>query len=721
MGTELEKLVDKLETLSSTVMEFEDVLKEVEKKLDRVKTVTKKWKENLQGIDEIFPSILTTELDITVSEDTFDLAEMAKSTVIETLESTLKEKAKELVGKSKTAKVFLGITTVMAGVAIAFNELWEKMKAEDLQNRFGDIALSLEELETAAKEIIDNKNLLGITEILSDLDELSEMERQLQETADTLGLMNWKVSIGMELTEDEQGAYKNAIDSYISDINAYVDQQQYTANMGIGLFLNNSQTSAQVREVVNGFYDDQRATLADLGTKLNNAVTDAFNDGLLLPEEAETIAGIQESMAEIQKQLSTSETKARLQMLEMEYSGKELTPEFYKEFLNKRNEILEQYKTDLDEAFVFSLATINLSYEAKVKSGENSQADWDAAVAELITNKELEMAELELNSLLFDLNTLSYTYGEGMDAAFDGLVNDLMVSAQKFAEGKDYAFDNFTRIMDGTRLKFEKIEGAEGLSNFNELINMAYNPVELENCAQSIYDAGQEIPKALADALISTYTLNAIGGNMDAMYKLMLVVADSEHKEEVMKQMESVGISIPTFLAQGIGDTEYLATSSITNLLKNLNEIILTDEMGSNAYNLGKNITENLQNGLLWREKYDISQINFEGFKWLGMQGYSFGGLPRAGEIFVARENQMPELVGRFGSQTMVANNDQIVEGIAKAVEPAVYNAVVSAMAHRGDETIKVFIGDREITDVAIEGINERTKRNGKTPIDLAF
>lgn len=54
-----------------------------------------------------------------------------------------------------------------------------------------------------------------------------------------------------------------------------------------------------------------------------------------------------------------------------------------------------------------------------------------------------------------------------------------------------------------------------------------------------------------------------------------------------------------------------------------------------------------------------------------GIYGYASGGFPTSGEIFMARENGMTEYVGSMGSRTAVANNTQIVEGIAAGVSSA--------------------------------------------------
>lgn len=50
---------------------------------------------------------------------------------------------------------------------------------------------------------------------------------------------------------------------------------------------------------------------------------------------------------------------------------------------------------------------------------------------------------------------------------------------------------------------------------------------------------------------------------------------------------------------------------------------------------------------------------------------FASGGFPTSGEIFMARENGMTEYVGSMGNRAAVANNDQIVEGIASGVSSA--------------------------------------------------
>ncbi len=48
--------------------------------------------------------------------------------------------------------------------------------------------------------------------------------------------------------------------------------------------------------------------------------------------------------------------------------------------------------------------------------------------------------------------------------------------------------------------------------------------------------------------------------------------------------------------------------------------------------------------------------------------GYADGGFPSSGQLFMARENGIPEMVGKIGNRTAVANNEQITDAVAKSL-----------------------------------------------------
>ena len=86
------------------------------------------------------------------------------------------------------------------------------------------------------------------------------------------------------------------------------------------------------------------------------------------------------------------------------------------------------------------------------------------------------------------------------------------------------------------------------------------------------------------------------------------------------------------------------------------------------------------------------------------MELMASGGFVESGQMFIARENGIPEMVGRIGQRAAVANNQQIVEGIALATERAngtmvnaLYTIATRLIQAIEDNSTEVVIGDEQI------------------------
>ena len=79
----------------------------------------------------------------------------------------------------------------------------------------------------------------------------------------------------------------------------------------------------------------------------------------------------------------------------------------------------------------------------------------------------------------------------------------------------------------------------------------------------------------------------------------------------------------------------------------------------------------------------------------ISVDWYANGGFPNKGQLFVANE-VAPEMVGTMDGRTAVANQQEITQGIANAVYPAVYNAVRAAMAESSNNINVTLQGDAE-------------------------
>lgn len=110
------------------------------------------------------------------------------------------------------------------------------------------------------------------------------------------------------------------------------------------------------------------------------------------------------------------------------------------------------------------------------------------------------------------------------------------------------------------------------------------------------------------------------------------------------------------------------------------------------------------------KKRFKIGDFGFDiGF-------FARGGFPDSGQMFVAREAG-PELVGRIGRRTAVANNDQIVQGIASAVRSAM--SCVNSPGAGGTTRITVqnVLNGKAIGESVIEYHNGKVKQTGHSPL----
>lgn len=104
------------------------------------------------------------------------------------------------------------------------------------------------------------------------------------------------------------------------------------------------------------------------------------------------------------------------------------------------------------------------------------------------------------------------------------------------------------------------------------------------------------------------------------------------------------------------------------------------------------------------------------------VQGYATGGFPETGELFMARENGITEMVGSMGRKAAVANNSQIVDGIADGIYPAVYNAVMDAFSsngNRNDGDVVVQIESKEVFRATRKEAQNYFNMNGRSPFPV--
>ena len=340
-----------------------------------------------------------------------------------------------------------------------------------------------------------------------------------------------------------------------------------------------------------------------------------------------------------------------------------------------------------------------------------------------LTSNEMEMAGLELNRILSNVQDgtialsqegakqlneqLKASTDEGLKLIEDNY-NARLETAKNAAQA---AYDN--AIMAGENQ-------AEAQRKYNEIYN------SLENDANTARSKSQNELYTKLNEIRNNFYNNALRDYGIYSQKQDNELSDSERKyKEMLGTLLTEAGYTKEELARVAFDAGQTATSE---LQRGWNPVLKYPTPSGNLndfYNDGARIGSALARGFTDNAKVS-SVINTSGstltLDWKNvsvskyLSGFASGGFPDTGEFFMARENGMPEMVGRIGNRTAVANNDQIVE----AVENGVYRAVVNANnGGSGTNYFNVNIGNRKVYNGIAQNVRNENNRYGKSVIEV--
>lgn len=375
------------------------------------------------------------------------------------------------------------VTLIITGVMVAISALVsaftnyklkeQELMNEDLANHFGNIALSMNDIEQIAEHIVGSKYLDGVREALDAFDGLDEFSDEIENYVKTINKLNWKVSIGLELSDDEKENYLAAIDGYVKAANEYALQAQYAVSINMSLvFDENDLEQSNLVTKVNKFYSDKAGELAQLGTDLNKAITDAFNDGFLEIDEIDTITNIQKQMADIQKQLAASEYEAALSFITGKYSGKSLSSDA---FQNLQVEISDEVKKAEDaykESYIKNRSAIAAAYSG----GYMTTSEYDAAIAKLDESNARELADLQIRAAQYQIEAIMNAYG-GELGKYGSNINDVLskYNSEFDAFNTTVVYEMIADAVDDGNAKSSKMAVGALLSNMGGSIETIYS------------------------------------------------------------------------------------------------------------------------------------------------------------------------------------------------------------------------------------------------------
>lgn len=271
----------------------------------------------------------------------------------------------------------------------------------------------------------------------------------------------------------------------------------------------------------------------------------------------------------------------------------------------------------------------------------------------------------------------SWCWGVVKDAHIEGA----KAVKEKFGEIKEDVAEKTEGLRTDLSEKWEKIKTTLSDASDNTKKNITDNWTKIKEAVKGDVD------------IIKSDTESAFGDMKQNI---------SEKIGDIYDDVTGVFSKIKEFVTGIVEDAKDWGGNLVSNIKEGINNT--KDGLKNAVTNIGHAITGKEDGGV------------YVGQKWQKIQGFASGGYPTSAEMFLARENGTPEMVGRIGSHTAVANNDQIVASVSDGV----YRAVLSAMSqtqNSGSQEVNVEItGDMGKLFKAIQRTgNEYQRRTGNT------
>lgn len=289
------------------------------------------------------------------------------------------------------------------------NEVFTKSVQTNLAEHFGDVALSLEEISTLAKRITFGDNEKLFESFSTAASEAAVKLEELQNSTSTLNKMNWKASLGLKLSTDDQESYKAAVESYLADAEEFIESKHYEMTCAVDLLIGSDSTEGKsILKTSDAFYAGVQKELDTLGSELSSKVKIALKDGIIDIDEQAEIANLQKQIAEITAKMSEAETEAEFDLIKLKFGKGELDSESFSELQSQLQEQVESATGSYDEALKVSLTSLNLQLD----EGAIDQETYDEQLSSLMEGYDANIEELNAKVQGIQLELLGDAYSD---------------------------------------------------------------------------------------------------------------------------------------------------------------------------------------------------------------------------------------------------------------------------------------------------------------------
>ena len=445
---------------------------------------------------------------------------------------------------AKVGLAAAGITAAIIGIKLAIDKYNQTQLENSLEEHFGKIKLSADEVKDAAAGILNQKYLTNVELALNEVQNADNLRAEAQKALESNDVLEFKSRVGITLTADEQQEYTDNINTFVESKISELESRTFAAHIHVQTYLGGTEDGQTLAQNIKEWARADNLELSDLSSQLSQKVSEALRDGIIDVNEEEAISALQEKMNNITARWKEAEAQAQWDWINQKYgqlSAADLESgsftDLMDEMRSQRETAMESIKADTTQWYSELEAMKDYGrITPEQYESYKEQTGWYVRGQE---GSELSKS-LELGS-----NTLNDTYGEKITGNIQTLTENTqnaLKSAETSLQSESYGmiagtFEDAFKSMDDGRGFFGFGANANQRALNDLYQSMAPDVSRMGSLIDQYREAGQAVPKSLMEGYKEAIEVGAAAGDVDAAwqnYANQILESGSEEMKSVL-------------------------------------------------------------------------------------------------------------------------------------------------------------------------------------------
>ena len=452
------------------------------------------------------------------------------------------------------------ITVAVVGIKAAVDKYNQVQLDNSLEEHFGNIKLSADEIKDVASGILNQKYLTNVELALNEVQNADNLRDEAQKALEANDVLEFKSRVGITLTPDEQQDYTDNIDTFVESKVKELESRTFAAHIHVQTYLRGTVEGDTLAKDIENWARADNLELSNLSSQLSQKVSEALADGIIDVDEEQAISALQEKMNNITARWKESEAQAQWDWINQKYgklSAADLTSgsftDLVEEMRSQRETAMESVQSDVTQWY----AELNaMEKSGRITAAQNQH--YQEMTGWYVRGQE--GSELS-KSLQLGSNTLNDAYGDKITGNIQKLTESAQIalkSAETSLQEGSYGmlgntFDSLFQSLDNGH-GFLGIGADADQSALNELYqSMKPDVSSMQSLIDQYRESGQAIPQSLMDGFNEAIKVGAAAGDEDAAwqnYANQIMESGSEEMKSVLTDpnnpmYESVRATLP--------------------------------------------------------------------------------------------------------------------------------------------------------------------------------